>query len=870
MFCFENIKLKENLKKGILILFLIYTIIYIAEYIHTNKVLHFLDYSYLSIFFLFFYLLNLLDICSIIKYIIGFFLILWITAIVKDFNLIEYKNFFVKEMLDYKIFPIYLLSIFSIFLKFSSLRYEMKEKIEETYSERENDIDYIVDFIQNDKNKNISTLGVDSNYGTGKTFIVEKVLEKLSTNKYEIIKIRCLLLEREEVYYYIIEEIKKVLAKNLIFISNFKKFHKSVLKIFDSKFLGGISDFLSYNSVTDDIDNLKATIRRLNKNIVIVFDDIDRTNDVEKIEKILSFISDFSNENIKSIVLFSSDNLKKLDERFDRDYLEKYIPLIREITKIPFIKLLKEEIKNREEELNKIDLNEEDFKFLYIFKETDYNIYPNDEMKKRKEFSFIRSIFSMFNFYEIDNLDTITKNKEITPRQIKNFMEEVIELCNYKKLNKKIERRIINAYVFLKYIFYDEFYKRIDSETSFYELFPIEIEFQNEIILNLDEIDLIKNLINKKNNILSNPKRNYIIINNKVLYFDKRNNYEDTLDKYLEKLNYFVSNESLEEKFEKLEELFKGLKIKKLAEKSKINIFIYSLFNFYLYSYENKEYFVRERKEKIENIIRKLKFLGNEKQVSEYQKFYEDFSLEIPNKKLSQIFYQKFIDSKKYEIFNEVGKPFTVLAMESLTIFGEKEEQEKFLDVILEINKGEIKDDYLQAFFLTDLDNIKISDGIIEKILKGNYNIDKESTIRLVCKNFGRILKRFPFPEYRATNNLKDFLDSRKVYLIDYKNELYSSEILECKEVNDILENYIEFIEKIKEILNSKKLINEDNNIRVSFEDTELEDTEEEKEIKNMDTKEEKIKKLIEFLINGRVKFKEANGIYFAIKNNKM
>ena len=442
MFCFENIKLKENLKKGILILFLIYTIIYIAEYIHTNKVLHFLDYSYLSIFFLFFYLLNLLDIRSIIKYIIGFFLILWITAIVKDFNLIEYKNFFVKEMLDYKIFPIYLLSIFNIFLKFSSLRYEMKEKIEETYSERENDIDYIVDFIQNDKNKNISTLGVDSNYGTGKTFIVEKVLEKLSTNKYEIIKIRCLLLEREEVYYYIIEEIKKVLAKNLIFISNLKKFHKSVLKIFDSKFLGGISDFFSYNSVTDDIDNLKATIRRLNKNIVIVFDDIDRTNDVEKIEKILSFISDFSNENIKSIVLFSSDNLKKLDERFDRDYLEKYIPLIREITKIPFIKLLKEEIKNREEELNKIDLNEEDFKFLYIFKETDYNIYPNDEMKKRKEFSFIRNIFSMFNFYEIDILDTITKNKEITPRQIKNFMEEVIGLCNYKNLNKKIERSV--------------------------------------------------------------------------------------------------------------------------------------------------------------------------------------------------------------------------------------------------------------------------------------------------------------------------------------------------------------------------------------------------------------------------------------------
>ena len=90
------------------------------------------------------------------------------------------------------------------------------------------------------------------------------------------------------------------------------------------------------------------------------------------------------------------------------------------------------------------------------------------------------------------------------------------------------------------------------------------------------------------------------------------------------------------------------------------------------------------------------------------------------------------------------------------------------------------------------------------------------------------------------------------------------------KEVNNILEDYIKIIEKIKEISNSKKLINEDNSIRVSFEDIEPEDTEEEKEIKNLDTKEEKIKKLIEFLINGRVKFKEANKIYFAIKNNKI
>lgn len=865
MFCFENIKLKENLKKGILILFLIYTIIYIAEYIHANKVLHFLDYSYLSIFFLFFYLLNLLDICSIIKYIIGFFLILWITAIVKDFNLIEYWIFFTKKMSDYRFIFIYFLFILNIIFKFTSLRRENQEEKEEIYLERKDDADYIIDFIQNDKNKNIFTLGIDSEYGAGKTFLVEKTLEKLNPNKYEIIKIRCLLLEREEVYSYIIEEIKKILARNLIFISNLKKFHKSILKIFDNKFLGGISNFFSYNSITDDIDNLKDTIKKLNKNIVIVFDDIDRTNDIEKIEKILSFISDFSSKNIKSIVLFSSDNLKKLDERFDRDYLEKYIPLIREITKISFIKLLNDEIYFQKEELNKIDLKEEDFEFLYIIEKLYYSVYFNNSEKEEKEFKFINDLNYLLNIS-----DVTIKNKKITLRLIKNFIEETIELFKNKSFSKKLEKRILIAYVFLKNFFYEEFYEKLNNRTSFYDLFPIEIEFQDGIILNLDEIDLIKNLINKKNRILSKLRRD-CVINNRVFYFyERQDDYKYTLDNYLVKLKYLSSGENLEEKFQKLEELFKSLKIINISEKSKINIFIYSLFNFYLYSYEKKAYFVSERIDKIEKAIRKFKFLGNKEQFSEYQKFYEDFSPEISNKYFSQIFYQKFIKSKKYKIFNKVGKYYKVLAMESLDIYGTKEEQKNFLELILEMNNGNIKDDYLEAFFLTDLDDIKISDNIVEKILKGDYEIKEEKTIRLICKNLERILKRFSFSEYRDSISLKDFLEHQKNSLTDYKIGLYASEILSNKEVNNILENYIKFIEKIKEILSLKDLIKEENDVRMSFEDIKLEDTEEEKEIKNMDTKEEKIKKLIEFLINGRVKFKEANGIYFAIKNNKM
>ena len=261
--------------------------------------------------------------------------------------------------------------------------------------------------------------------------------------------------------------------------------------------------------------------------------------------------------------------------------------------------------------------------------------------------------------------------------------------------------------------------------------------------------------------------------------------------------------------------------------------------------------------------------MGNKEQLSEYQKFYEDFSAEISNKRLPQIFNKKFVNSKKYEIFNKRGY-FMVLAMESLDIYGKEEEQKDFLNVILEMNHRDIKDDYLEAFFLTDLDDIKISDNIVEKILKGDYEIKEEKTIRLICKNLERILKRFSFSEYRDSISLKDFLEHQKNSLTDYKIGLYASEILSNKEVNNILENYIKFIEKIKEVLDSENLISEGNNINISFKDIEPEDTEEEKEIKNLETKEEKIKKLIEFLINGRIQFRKANGIYYSIKNNEI
>lgn len=845
------------LRKLILGIFFTYTIVYIAEYIHLNKVLHFVDYYYLSTLIFCIYIFIISGIYSIKKPISYFLIISIVLLFIKKINIGIYIEFFIEKSTS----PLQILFLLNLILSFiNAILYDKilkKNEIsdKEIFPERGEDIKYILNFIENKDNKNITTLGIDSKFGTGKTFIVDKILEKLNTEEYEQIKVRCLFLEKEEVYYYIIEKIKKVLSKNLIFISNLKKFHKSILKIFDNKFLGGLNELLSDSSKTDEIDNLKDIIRKLKKTIIIVFDDIDRTQDIEKIEKILSFISDFSIKNVKILVLFSLDNLKKIGKRFTRDYVEKYIPLVREITKISFVNLLKSEIE-------KSELNEEDFKFLYIFEQKDFMIYPDDEEKQKKEFKFARNIYSLLGIYDIS-----IKEKEVTPRQVENFIEEVIELLKYENFNTNIEKRILITYVFLKHIFYEEFYETLaNSETSFFELFPIEIKFQNGIILTLDELDLIQNLINKKANILIDEEIRSILINDDIVFYFKRSDnsdgYEYTLDNYLKKLKIDKKDNNLKVNFNNLEKQYLDLRAENLSRITKINILIYSLFNIFLYSYEEKEYKVTERKDRIEKGIKKLKYLGSKEEVSEYQKFYKDFSPEISKQNLFSEFYEKFSNKKeKYKIFYRLEFP-TVVAMKVLITLGTEDEQREFLNVILKINKGKIGENYLKAFFLTNLDevDIKISDNIIDLILERQYKIEDEKFIILICNNLKRILKRMHYiPEF--------YSETPKEYLEKIEEDLERyGETLGDYPVKTILKKYISFVKLLKKILISKDYDKKKRNEK----NMDKEESLVEKEIKTFKTEEDKIKKIEILLEEGRINFEEYKYFYCHIMSGSI
>lgn len=857
-------------KKNLFLVLIIYISSYIFNYIYTNKTLHFLDWYYL-ITILFIFLWNyVVDKKSKKNILILYGISTFLFFLIKILNNVQIFmsdiNDFIKRINNWNSYlftgsiVIYfiILSRTKIYKKNNQENKDSKKINDDLYENRKKDKEFILNFIMNNDNKNIYTLGIDSEYGTGKTFIVEKTIEEieeLDYKKFEVIKIRCMLLEKEEIYSYILKKIRKILSKNSIFTVSFEKLSNTFLKTIDNKFFGGISELLSQNIVIDEIDYFKEIIEKLDKTIILVFDDIDRVNDTEKIERILSFISDFSIKNIKILVLFNSQNLKNINEKYNRNYLEKYIPVTRKITNIPFIELLKKEITSN-------NLDEEDFKFLYIIEKKDIYIYPKEYQKMRDIFQF------NYDFEILVKGEIEIGSLEFSPRMIKNFIEEV---SNFLKLNSEweIEKRLLIAYVFLKNLYYDEFYEKIENTSkSFVETFPIKLNFESENIdLTLEDLDLLKNIVKNKSNILSNENKyygNYKDINDKRIFFDDNFFGNSHINYYLNKIGEKSNNLLIEEKLDIIEQFLKNNENYSIETE---NLLIYTLFNYPLYL-DNKDYKAKERIDKIEKAIKKLTYLGNKEYLSAKEKFYRKFmeslkkeNIEEIRNDFNKIFDEFYRDSNGNTPFY-LGIPAGISAMEAIIILGTIEEQERFLDVILYNDKDKISNVYIEAFLKSNIKKSELSDKIIEYFLKDKIKISKDTLYRII-ENMERFL--FHFHIYNR-NPLKKFY---KEYLENLKIELEiskdnNSEIFkELNFIEKVYNKYFDFIDKLLEMLDDNKLNIENEGIKTSISTKIIEPIEKIKKSDDEKSKNEKLEELFNMgvinLQSIREAYKEVN-----------
>lgn len=201
------------------------------------------------------------------------------------------------------------------------------------FQEREHDLARLEGFLR----KDAPLIGVDAPWGEGKTFLLDHLCAKLAKD-YEIVRIGVLAGHVDELETTLINEFDRILRRNRIFSHSSRQMMKllessSLLKQLRALFVEDTG------SVSETLDGVLRDMAGLKKRVLIVVDDIERLSDDRQIRKLFAMMERVSSPKLQVVYLF---NHRRLNDDFDRDYLEKYIPCYMELTPIRFRSAVRE------------------------------------------------------------------------------------------------------------------------------------------------------------------------------------------------------------------------------------------------------------------------------------------------------------------------------------------------------------------------------------------------------------------------------------------------------------------------------------------------------------------------------------------------
>lgn len=338
-----------------------------------------------------------------------------------------------------------------------------------------------------------NVVGLNAKWGDGKTFLINKLKMKLS-NEYYFITIEVLASTIDSIENYIIDEISYLLEKNGIYPSSSLK----MKRFFEKSNYGWLNSFFEKNDSYDKMmDSLVYDLEKLDKPLVLNFEDVDRISSCDLIMKIFSLTEKLS-KSPKIKVIFQYDN-RKLLNILNQDYvfLEKYIPHEVNLTRISFLNQLK--LSCSEKKLQDFPLD--------IVRECSAILVP-DEL----QFLFL-----------IDNIVNLLP-KDFSIRRTEHFIMEVSEALSLDCFKKN--QRIVVAYYLMKF-FYDEVFSEFVVGRSFIDTCRFEYFGKKISILQMlhdDKYD-INNQKKYTQNELPYSKIAFICLFGYHLdVFDKKNN----------------------------------------------------------------------------------------------------------------------------------------------------------------------------------------------------------------------------------------------------------------------------------------------------------------------------------------------------------
>ncbi len=193
------------------------------------------------------------------------------------------------------------------------------------FDERNADLKRLMDYIC--KNQ-VATLGIEGERGYGKSFLMEGFIEQLQEIRYLYITIEVMALRLDNFPEYLIGELDKLLYSQGIVAKNSTRLQK-MLQGTKAEFFTHLWDGQE-KYYTNLFQSFQQELLSLNCHIILIYEDIDRINNIDAIRNILYLSEKLSSQNeywpdsgIHIVYQYSVKHMNKLG--LDSQFLEKYI-----------------------------------------------------------------------------------------------------------------------------------------------------------------------------------------------------------------------------------------------------------------------------------------------------------------------------------------------------------------------------------------------------------------------------------------------------------------------------------------------------------------------------------------------------------------
>ena len=250
---------------------------------------------------------------------------------------ILYKYLYDGLVLEDRLLIVTLTLYFAIFISTCtkiSYNIEIQKPNKKLYTERELDLNLIITTI---KKESVNILGIESFWGMGKSLILDHFMYR-EKDSFAFIRIDVVALNIDDVLEYLVMQITSELEKQYVFSKRSRNFI-SYINNFKYGYL--LTNLLGNESTyTSELESFKTSIRKLNKPIIIIFEDLDRIDDKDILRKIFYISERLTSEIQGKLKVVYQYNAKELNDKgFDNYYLQKYIPKTIQLTHIQFMKI---------------------------------------------------------------------------------------------------------------------------------------------------------------------------------------------------------------------------------------------------------------------------------------------------------------------------------------------------------------------------------------------------------------------------------------------------------------------------------------------------------------------------------------------------